>query len=150
MSIGCNFKTSVQIINLDSFDFVIGLDMIKEYKMELRHDTFRVTAISYGNLRSPSNASRTPRCVNLPICINSLKDEEGHDVSHYLCDVQNFHTECVIQGLPEEEALVLVPDENDAFSYCQLLMQLVEMKDQVEADVIVNLITKIVDVQLPE
>jgi hypothetical protein len=35
MSIGCNFKASVQIINLDSFDFVIGLDMIKTYKMEL-------------------------------------------------------------------------------------------------------------------
>jgi len=37
MSIGCNFKAvvSVQIINLDSFDFVIGLNMIKAYKMEL-------------------------------------------------------------------------------------------------------------------
>jgi hypothetical protein len=37
MSIGCNFKAAVtvQIINLDSFDFVIGLDMIKAYKMEL-------------------------------------------------------------------------------------------------------------------
>jgi hypothetical protein len=31
MFIGCNFKSvvTVQIINLDSFDFVIGLDMIK-------------------------------------------------------------------------------------------------------------------------
>jgi hypothetical protein len=31
MSIGCNFKSvvTVQIISLDSFDFVIGLDMIK-------------------------------------------------------------------------------------------------------------------------
>jgi hypothetical protein len=90
MSIGCNFKAvvTVQIINLDSFDFVIGLDMIKTYKMELRHDPFRVTAISYSNRRGPTNASRTPRRVNLPICINSLKDAEGHDASHYLYDVQ--------------------------------------------------------------
>jgi hypothetical protein len=42
--IGCNFKSvvTVQIINLDSIDFVIGLDMIKEYKMDcsdsLPHD----------------------------------------------------------------------------------------------------------------
>ena len=88
--------------------------------------------------------------MNLPICINSLKDDEGHDASHYLCDVQNFRAECAIQGLPEEEALVLIPDENDAFSYRQLLMQLAEMKDQVEADDIVTLLTKVVDVQLPE
>ena len=37
MSIGCNFKAvvTVQIKNLESFDFGIGLDMIKSYKMEL-------------------------------------------------------------------------------------------------------------------
>jgi hypothetical protein len=124
--------------------------MIKTYKMELRHDPFRVTAISYSNLRDPSNASQTQRRVNLPMCINSLKDDEGHDASHYLCDVQNFHAECVIKGLPEEETLVLVPDENDDFSYRQLLIQLEEMKDQVEADDIMDLLTKIVDVQLSE
>ncbi len=101
--------------------------------------------------------------MNLPICINSLKDDEGHDANHYLCDVQNFRSECVIQGLPEEEALVLIPDENDAFSYRQLMMQLEEMKDQMEADDIVTLLTKVtkaddivtlltkvVDVRLPE
>jgi hypothetical protein len=111
ISIGCNFKAvvTVQIINLDVFDFVIGLDMIRAYKMD-----------------------------------------EGHDDSHYLCDVQNFRAECVIQGLPVEEALVLIPDENDTFSYRQLLMQLAEMKDQVEADDILSLFTKAVDVQLPE
>ena len=49
----------------------------------------------------------------------------------------------------EEETLVLIPDENDAFSYRQLPMQLAEMKDQVEADDIVTLLTKVVDVQLP-
>jgi hypothetical protein len=88
MSIGCNFKAvvTVQIINLDCFDFVIGLDMIKAYKMELRHDPFRVTAMAYSNLRGPSNASRAPRRVHLPICINSLRDDEGHDASHYLCE----------------------------------------------------------------
>ncbi len=118
--------------------------------MELRHGPFRVTAISYSNRRGPANASRTPRRVNLPICINSLKDAEGHDASHYLYDVQNFRAECAIQGLSEEEALDLVPDENDAFSYRQLLMQLAEMKDQVEADDFVNLLTKVEDVQLPE
>jgi hypothetical protein len=52
MSIGCNVKSVVtfQIINLDSFDLVIGLDVIKVYKMELRHNQFRFTAISYSNL----------------------------------------------------------------------------------------------------
>ncbi len=87
-----NFKVvvTVQIISLDSFDFVVGLDMIKTYKMELLHDPFCVMTISYSNLRSPSNVSRTPRRVNLPICINSLKDDAGHDDNHYLCDVQNF------------------------------------------------------------
>jgi hypothetical protein len=152
MSIGCNFKAvvTVQIINLDCFDFVIGLDMIKAYKMELRHDPFRVTAMAYSNLRGPSNASRAPRRVHLPICINSLRDDEGHDASHYLCDVQNFRAECAVQGIPEQEALVLVPDENDAFSYRQLLLQLSEMQDQVDADEVLDLLTKIVDVQLPE
>jgi hypothetical protein len=91
--------------------------------------------------------------VNLPICINSLKDDEGHDVSHCLCDVQIFWTECVIKGFPEKETLVLIPDENDVFSdssYRQLLMQLAEMNDQVETDDIVTLLTKVVDVQLPQ
>ncbi len=37
MSIGCTFEevVTVQIINFDYFDFVIGLDMIKAYKMEM-------------------------------------------------------------------------------------------------------------------
>ncbi len=88
--------------------------------------------------------------MNLPIYINSLKDDEGHDDNHYLCDVQKFRSECVIQGLPEEEALVLIPDENDAFSYRQMMMQLAEMKDQVETDDIVTVLTKVVDVRLSE
>ncbi len=145
-----SFRPEHLHFHFDFFDFVIGLDMIRVYKMELRHDPFRVTVISYSNLRGPSNASRTPRRVNLTICINSLKDDEGHDARHCLCDVQNFRAECVIQGFPEEEALVLIPDENNAFSYRQLLMQLTEMKDQVEADDIGTLLTKVVDVQLPE
>ena len=41
-------------------------------------------------------------------------------------------------------------DENDVFSYHQLLMQLSEMQDQVDAEEVLNLLTKIVDVQLPE
>jgi hypothetical protein len=44
----------------------------------------------------------------------------------------------------------LVPDENDDFSYRQLLMKLTEMKDQVETEDVVNLLTKVVDVQLSE
>jgi hypothetical protein len=37
LSIGCNFKAVVrsQVINLDSFDMIIGLDMIHAHKMEL-------------------------------------------------------------------------------------------------------------------
>ena len=48
----------------------------------------------------------------------------GSRCSHYLCAVQNFRAECAIRRIPEQEALVLVPDENDAFSYRQLLIQL--------------------------
>jgi hypothetical protein len=44
----------------------------------------------------------------------------------------------------------LVPDENDAFSYRQLLMQLAEMKDQMETNDTVNLLTKVIGVELPE
>ncbi len=44
----------------------------------------------------------------------------------------------------------MVPDENDVFSYRQLLMKLTEMKDQVETEDVVNLRTKVVDVQLSE
>ncbi len=44
----------------------------------------------------------------------------------------------------------MVPDENDDFSYRQLLMKLTEMKDQVETEDVVNLLTKVVDVQLSE
>ena len=41
-------------------------------------------------------------------------------------------------------------DENDVFSYLQLLIQLSEMQDQVDVEEVLNLLTKIVDVQLPE
>ena len=54
-----------------------------------------------------------------------------------------------MQGIPEQEALVLVPDENDASSYRQLLMQLWRCKITWIEEVL-DLLTKIVDVQLPE
>ena len=57
------------------------------------------------------------------------------------CDVQDFRAECALQGIPEKEALVLVPDENDAFSYRQLLLQLSEMQDQVDADEVLDLLS---------
>ena len=40
--------------------------------------------------------------------------------------------------------------ENDVFSYLQLLIQLSEMQDQVDVEEVLGLLTKIVDVQLPE
>jgi hypothetical protein len=46
--------------------------------------------------------------------------------------------------------LALIPDENDVFSYRQLLMQLAEMNDQVETEDMVTLLTMVVDVQLPQ
>ncbi len=82
--------------------------------------------------------------MNLPICINSLKDDEGHDASHY------FAKKNAMNMPLREETLVLVPDENDAFSYRQLLMQLAEMKDQMETNDTVNLLTKVIGVELPE
>ena len=76
--------------------------------------------MEYSNLGDPSNTSGAPR------------------------------RECVIQGILDQEALVLVSDENDVFSYRQLLMQLSEMQDQVDPEEVLDLLTKIVDVQLPE
>ena len=151
LSIGCNFKAVVraQVINLDSFDMIIGLDMIHVHKMELRHDPFRVSALSSANLRGGGRASRPLKRVNLPICINSLRDAQGHDISHYLCDTENFRADCAMQGLQEEDALVLIPDENDAFSYNQLLAQLWELHN-VEAHPVAALFSKVVDVQLPQ
>ena len=54
-----------------------------------------------------------------------------------------------MQGLQEEDALVLIPDENDAFSYNQLLAQLWELHN-VEAHPVAALFSKVVDVQLPQ
>ena len=104
LSIGCNFEAVVraQVINLDSFDMIIGLDMIHAHKMELRHDPFRASALSSVNLLGGGRASRPLKRVNLPICINSLSDAHGHDISHYLCDTENFRSDCAMQGLQEE------------------------------------------------
>jgi hypothetical protein len=50
-----------------------------------------------------------------------------------------------MQGLQEEDALVLIPDENDAFSYNQLLAQLWELHN-VEAHPVATLFSKVVSV----
>ena len=44
--IGLKFKARVQlrVINLDRFDMIIGLDLIRDYKIELRWDPFRLEA----------------------------------------------------------------------------------------------------------
>jgi hypothetical protein len=54
-----------------------------------------------------------------------------------------------MQVLQEEDVLVLIPDENDAFSYNHLLTQLWELHN-VEAHLVAALFSKVVDVQLPQ
>jgi hypothetical protein len=66
----------------------------------------------------------------------------GHDVSHYLCDTENFRSDCTMEDLQEEDSLVLIPDENDAFSYNQLLVQLRELHDGVESHPVTDLFAK--------
>jgi len=41
-------------------------------------------------------------------------------------------------------------NENDTFSYRQLLMQLSEMKDNLDSEDVMSLLTKIIEVQLPK
>ena len=97
-----------------TFDSIRAAEMNElraQLRDELRHDPFRVSALSFSNLRGGGRASRPLKRVNLPICIDSLRDAHGHDISHYLCDTENFRADCSMQGLQEEDALVLIPDE---------------------------------------
>ena len=123
----------VASLTFDSIRAAEMNELLAQLRDELRHDPFRVSALSFSNLRGGGRVSRPLKRVNLPICINSLRDAHGHDISHYLCDTENFRADCAMQGLQEEDALVLIPDENDAFSYNQLLTQLRELHDGVES-----------------
>ncbi len=69
----------------------------------------------------------------------------GHDISHYLCDTENFRGDRPIQDLQEEDTLVLIPDENDVFSYNHLFPQLWEIHN-VESHPVGTLFSKVVDV----
>ena len=47
IAIGAHFKEKMsgQVIRLERFDMIIGIDMFRRFKMEIRHDPFRITAL---------------------------------------------------------------------------------------------------------
>ncbi len=152
LSIDCNFKSVVrtEVINLDSFDMIIGLDMIHDHKMEFRHDPFRVSGLSSTNFRGGGRVSRPLKRVNLRhVSIPREIHTVTTDISHYLCDIENFRGDRPIQDLQEEDTLVLTPDENDVFSYNHLFPQLWEIHN-VESYPVPVFFSKSVDVHLPQ
>ncbi len=72
-----------QVIQLERVDMIISIDMFHRFKMEIRHDPLRITALCDNRKK-----------VDFPVCINSIRHEEGHDISHYLCSMSDFHFEC--------------------------------------------------------
>ena len=134
IAIGAHFKENMlgQVIQLERFDMIIGIDMFRRFKMEIRHDPFRITALCDNKKR-----------VDFPVCINSIRHADGHDIFHYLYSKSDFHFECKGQGITVQDSYVVIPDNNDLFSYATMLEELHEASTSSE------LFTKIgaVDVQ---
>jgi hypothetical protein len=56
--------------------------------------------------------------------INGIRHAEGHDMSHYLCGMSDFHFECKGQGITVQDSYVVIPDNNNLFSYVTMLEEL--------------------------
>ena len=129
ISIGRRFRVTVQltVIHLDVFDIIIGMDLIRRFKMELRHDPFRVTAIK------PATSTQVAHRVNLPTCVIARRDSCGRDQSAYVCDKAEFLACCKELGAADgragslDDALVLVEDQADVVSYNLLLRDLMDV-----------------------
>jgi hypothetical protein len=70
--------------------------------------------------------------VDFPVCINSIRHAEGHDISHYLCSMSDFHFECKGQGMTVQDSYVVIPDNNDLFSYVTMFEELHEVSTSTE------------------
>ncbi len=59
IAIGVHFKEKMlgQVIQLELFDMIIGIDMFHRFKMAIRHDPFRITALFDNRKR-----------VDFPVC----------------------------------------------------------------------------------
>ena len=73
---------------------IIGLDMIRLFQMELRHEPFRITALK----RAPNQVAKR---VNLPTCVLARRDAQGRDQSAYVCDKTEFLACCKELGASE-------------------------------------------------
>ena len=129
-SIGQQFRVTVlmTVIHLDIFDVIIGMDMIRQFQMELRHEPFRITA-----LRPSTKANQVAKRVNLPTCVLARRDAQGRDQSAYVCDKTEFVACCKELGASEgyegsmDDALVVVEDQADVVSYSMLMRDLMEV-----------------------
>jgi hypothetical protein len=115
IAIWSHFKENMlgQVVQLEHFDMIIGIDEFHRFKMEIRHDPFRITVLCDNKKR-----------VDFPVCINSIRHVDGHDISHYLCSISDFHFECKGQGITVQNSYVVIPDNNDLFSYATVLEEL--------------------------
>ena len=123
IAIGPRFKVEVtlRVVQLDKFDVIIGMDLIRQYRIKWDWDPFRITAVT------PPTSTKSSSRVQLPVCFLSRRDAHGRDISSYHCD--RF---CLEATLREHEALktewtdVLMVDFSDgaALSYPMLVKEL--------------------------
>ena len=132
ISIGMAFKIRYRfrVIKLDRYDIIIGINMIRHFKIEMRHDPFRLTAIRPSSFQG--SRSKVSKRVNLPTCALARRDKDGRDISAYICDKEELLHCCKVYAATEgrlgslDDALVVVPDQADGISYALLVKELCE------------------------
>ena len=102
--------------------------MIRHYRIEMRHEPFRLTAVRPTKVNS--NCTVSSKRVNLPTCVLMGRDTSGRDVSTYVCDKEELIHCCKVYAGKEgrfgslDDALVVVPDQADCISYSLLVKEL--------------------------
>lgn len=130
ISIGSAFKVRYRfrVVKLDRFDVIIGINMIRHYKIEMRHEPFRLTAVRPSQVQGKRTVTSTR--VNLPTCALARRDTSGRDVSAYICDKEELIHCCKVYAAQEgrigslDDALVVVPDQADGISYSLMVKEL--------------------------
>ena len=95
--------------------------MIRHYRIEMRHEPFRLTAVRPTKVNS--NCTVSSKHVNLQTCVLMGRDTSGRDVSTYVCDKEELIHCCKVYAGKEgrfgslDDALVVVPDQADCFIF---------------------------------
>ena len=144
--IGLRFKARAQlrVINLDRFDMIIGMDLIRNYKIEMRWDPFRLEAPAQdgSNLPPdpqpkssppnschlqaimPGSSSRKLERVCLPICVVESSDQDGNDTSAYCVTAEEFQLTTKALGYDNDEVLAVIPGNDNILRYHSLRAEL--------------------------